>query len=501
MSAGKTDRRRRRAGRSGTADAQGDARARRGRRDRAFRQGRQRQPFARHRGAASARRVTELPLLYPVTTELPTCSDGYRDAIRDFYDGAAAAIAAHLDAGRIVAVICEGDPLFYGSYMHLHTRLAPRFATEIVAGVTGMSGCWSAAGMPIAQGDDVFTVLPATLPEGELARRLADADAAVVMKVGRHLPKLRRALDTQRPPAARHLCRARHHGGREDDSARRQARRRGALFRRRAGAGLGRTAGRQAMSGRLAVVGLGPGDARYLTPEAEARARRRGGALRLRALSRSRAGARRPKPPRRPTIAKKRARAAAALRHAAQGAHVAVVSGGDPGVFAMAAAICEEIESGPESWRALDVAIIPGITAMLAVAARIGAPLGHDFCALSLSDNLKPWDLIERRLDAAAGAGFVIALYNPVSRARPWQFGNAIERLRRHLPPTTPVCSAAPSDGRTSTSASRRSTQPTRRRPTWQRWSLSARARPASIARPGRSPLVYTPRAAAEVSA
>jgi precorrin-2/cobalt-factor-2 C20-methyltransferase len=138
--------------------------------------------------------VTELALLYPVTTELPTCSAGYRDAIRDFYDGAAADIATHLDAGRVVAVICEGDPMFYGSYMHLHARLAPRFSTEIVAGVTGMSGCWSAAGMPIAQGDDVFTVLPATLPESELTRRLADADAAVVMKVGRHLPKLRRAL-------------------------------------------------------------------------------------------------------------------------------------------------------------------------------------------------------------------------------------------------------------------------------------------------------------------
>jgi precorrin-2/cobalt-factor-2 C20-methyltransferase len=139
--------------------------------------------------------VAELELLYPVTTEQPTCSDSYRDAIRDFYDQAAEKIAARLQAGDVVAVICEGDPLFYGSYMHLHARLAPRFPTEIVAGVTGMSGCWSAAGMPIAQGDDVFTVLPATLPEGELARRLADADAAVVMKVGRHLPKLRRALD------------------------------------------------------------------------------------------------------------------------------------------------------------------------------------------------------------------------------------------------------------------------------------------------------------------
>ena len=138
--------------------------------------------------------VIELALLYPVTTELPACSKDYRDALCDFYDRAAAQIAAHLDAGRSVAVISEGDPLFYGSYMHLHTRLAPRFAAEIIAGVTGMSGCWSAAGVPIAQGDDVFTVLPATLPEAELARRLSDADAAVVMKVGRHLPKLRRAL-------------------------------------------------------------------------------------------------------------------------------------------------------------------------------------------------------------------------------------------------------------------------------------------------------------------
>ena len=114
--------------------------------------------------------------------------------MRDFYDGAAATLAAQLDAGRAVAVICEGDPMFYGSYMHLHVRLAPRYPTQVIAGVTGMSGCWSAAGAPIAQGDDVFMVLPATLPEPELERRLKDADAAVVMKLGRHLPKIRRAL-------------------------------------------------------------------------------------------------------------------------------------------------------------------------------------------------------------------------------------------------------------------------------------------------------------------
>jgi precorrin-2/cobalt-factor-2 C20-methyltransferase len=139
--------------------------------------------------------VEELPLLYPVTTEIPRADAAYREAIRAFHDAAAAAVAARLDAGKVVAVIAEGDPLFYGSYMHLHIRLAPRYPTEIVAGVTGMSGCWSATAMPIAQGDDVFTVLPGTLPEYELERRLADTDAAVVMKIGRHLAKVRRALE------------------------------------------------------------------------------------------------------------------------------------------------------------------------------------------------------------------------------------------------------------------------------------------------------------------
>ena len=187
--------------------------------------------------------------------------------------------------------------------------------------------------------------------------------------------------------------------------------------------------------------------------------------------------------------------------HAAQGARVAVVSGGDPGVFAMAAAICEAVETGPESWRGLDLTIVPGITAMLAVAARIGAPLGHDFCALSLSDNLKPWELVERRLDAAAGAGFVIALYNPVSRARAWQFGEALERLRRHLPGSTPVVfgrAVGRPDERVSvvTLDAAGATQAD-----MATLVIVGSRETRVIARPGRSPLVYTPRAAAEASA
>jgi precorrin-2/cobalt-factor-2 C20-methyltransferase len=139
--------------------------------------------------------MIELPLLYPVTTEIDKDHDGYKSAIGAFYAQSADAVEEHLAAGRTVAVLSEGDPLFYGSYMHLHVRLAHRFPTEVIPGVTAMSGCWSATGMPIVQGDDVLSVLPGTMAEAELTRRLADTDAAVIMKVGRNLPKIRRALE------------------------------------------------------------------------------------------------------------------------------------------------------------------------------------------------------------------------------------------------------------------------------------------------------------------
>ena len=139
--------------------------------------------------------MTELPLLYPVTTEIDKDHDDYRSQITGFYEESAEKVAEHLEAGKMVAVLSEGDPLFYGSYMHLHVRLAHRFPTEVIPGVTAMSGCWSATGLPIVQGDDVLTVLPGTMSEFELTRRLADTDAAVIMKVGRNLPKIRRALE------------------------------------------------------------------------------------------------------------------------------------------------------------------------------------------------------------------------------------------------------------------------------------------------------------------
>ena len=188
------------------------------------------------------------------------------------------------------------------------------------------------------------------------------------------------------------------------------------------------------MTGRLAVSGSGRGRPEQLTAEARAAVAAATRPLRLRALPRP-AGARADQTAHR--LGQPRGAGAGAGGAGAGGgrAGVAVVSGGDPGVFAMAAAVCEAIDGGPAEWRRLEVAVVPGVTAMLAVAARCGAPLGHDFCALSLSDNLKPWAVVEARLRAAAAAGFVIALYNPISRARPWQLGRAFEVLRESLPP------------------------------------------------------------------
>ncbi len=249
------------------------------------------------------------------------------------------------------------------------------------------------------------------------------------------------------------------------------------------------------MSGRLCVVGLGPGAAAQMTPQA------------LEALAACdelygygpyldrvpvQAGQARFASDNREELD----RASAALERAVAGARVGVVSGGDAGVFAMAAAVCEAMEKGPDAFRTVDFEVIPGITAMLAVAARIGAPLGHDFCALSLSDNLKPWALVEKRLTAAAEAGFVIALYNPISRARPWQLGAAFELLRQSLPGTVPVIF-----GRAAGRADERITLATLADADatiadMATCVLIGSAQTRLVERPGLPPLVYSPRSA-----
>lgn len=193
------------------------------------------------------------------------------------------------------------------------------------------------------------------------------------------------------------------------------------------------------MTGWLKVVGLGPGTEDWLTPEA-----RRDLAEATDLIGYFPYVDRVPPGPQVRHASDNRVeldRARHALELAAEGRRVAVVSGGDPGIFAMAAAVFEALDdpAAPAAWHRVPLSVDPGISAMQAAAARAGAPLGHDFCAISLSDNLKPWEVVLKRLRLAAEADFVIALYNPISRARPWQLGAAFDALRDHRSAETPV--------------------------------------------------------------
>jgi precorrin-2/cobalt-factor-2 C20-methyltransferase len=140
--------------------------------------------------------VVEHAMEYPVTTEIPVEDPAYNQALFAFYADCAAHLQALSDAGHDVVVLCEGDPFFYGSFMHLYTRLIETHPVQVVPAITGMSGAWTVTGQPITWGDDVLTVLMGTLPEARLARHMADSDALVVMKIGRHIDKVRRALAT-----------------------------------------------------------------------------------------------------------------------------------------------------------------------------------------------------------------------------------------------------------------------------------------------------------------
>lgn len=430
----------------------------------------------------------EEPLVYPVTTQASDHPGGYARAMDDFYDESAGRLAAHLTAGRTVVVLCEGDPLFYGSYMYLHDRLAARFPTEVVPGVTSVSAAAAAAGLPLTRHEDVLTILPGTLPTPELARRLADTQAAAIMKLGRTFPSVREALtQSGRLDDARYVERASGPGQRTmpvadvDEQAvpyfsivlvPGRDRRAGAVSAgttaaaangapagngaagataaaaHGAPAGYGATgtttgaanggpvANGAARPAELLVVGLGPGDEQWTTPEVTAalagvdhivgyapylaRVPQRAGLLRHASGN---------------TVEVDRARDA--LELALAGERVAVVSGGDAGVFGMASAVYEAADD--PRFAAVPIRVLPGVTAAQAVAARAGAPLGADYAVLSLSDRRKPWPVIERRLRAVAAADLVIAIYNPASRSRTGQVAEAREILLEVRSPDTVV--------------------------------------------------------------
>jgi precorrin-2 C20-methyltransferase/precorrin-3B C17-methyltransferase len=405
---------------------------------------------ARH-GRSNARAIAESflregqieePLIYPVTTETTDHPGGYQGAIDEFYAAAAERLAAHLDAGRDVVVLAEGDPLFYGSYMHMHKRLAHRFETQVVPGVTSVSAAAAVLGRPLMERDEVLTVLPGTLPPAELAARLAATDSAAIMKLGRTFEGVREALEQ---------------AGRLDDAWYVE---RATTDRER----FGRIADIDPATvpyfslalipspvtstapvtpsetppgpGSVTVVGLGPGAREWLTPEAQAALAAADDLIGYGPyLDRV---APNPRQRRHPSDNRVEAeRAAFALDLAKRGHRVAVVSSGDPGVFAMAAAVLE-VSEDPQ-WKDVPVRVVPGLTAAQAVASRVGAPLGHDFCIVSLSDRLKPWEVIAARLTAAASADLVIALYNPASKSRREQLVNARELLLTHRAAETPV--------------------------------------------------------------
>ncbi|WP_277669359.1 precorrin-2 C(20)-methyltransferase [Saccharomonospora viridis] len=401
--------------------------------------------------------VVEEELVYPVTTQTTDHPGGYAGAMADFYAECAARLRAHLAAGRDVVVLTEGDPMFYGSFMYLHDRLAAEFPTEVVAGVPAFAAATASASLPLVRQTDVLTVLPGTLPEPELARRLADTDGAVIMKLGRTFGKVRSALEQAgRLEGAWYVERASMDAERvlpvadvdpeevpyfsvilvPGDTRPGVAR-----YDRTTTTTVPTTAAEASEvaadpSAEVVVVGLGPGPDEWLSPEASqvlaevdhvvgygpyvARVPQRAGLVRHASGN---------------TVEVDRARKA--LELALAGERVAVVSGGDAGIFGMASAVFEAAEDP----RYADVAVrvVPGISAVQAVAARAGAPIGADFAVLSLSDRLKPWTVVEQRLRAAAQADLVLALYNPRSRSRSEQLAKAQAVLLEHRGPDTVV--------------------------------------------------------------
>ncbi|MGY1979358.1 precorrin-2 C(20)-methyltransferase [Nocardia gipuzkoensis] len=417
---------------------------------------------ARH-GRSISRRIAapymrpgqlEEHLVYPVTTETTDHPGGYQGAIDEFYEQAAERLAGHLAAGRSVALLAAGDPLFYSSYMHMHRRLADRFEAEIIPGITSVSAASAALGTPLVEGEQVLTVLPGTMPVDELTQRLRTTDAAAIMKLGRTYPGVRQALsDSGRLSGAYYVERASTteqrvlHATAVDDAE-------VPYFAITLVPGPEPTtplphpeaptvveqritdAEETTSVGEVVVVGLGPGAPEWTTDEVRAALAEAtdlvGYTTYLNRVP-ERPGQRRHASDNRVESE----RAAMALDLAKRGGRVAVVSSGDPGVFAMAAAVLEE--SADPQWRAVPVRVLPGLTAANAVASRAGAPLGHDYAMISLSDRLKPWEVVAQRLSAVAAADMAIAIYNPASSQRIWQVGAMRDLLLEHRKPDTPV--------------------------------------------------------------
>ncbi|MFC7491865.1 MULTISPECIES: precorrin-2 C(20)-methyltransferase [unclassified Knoellia] len=398
--------------------------------------------------------VVEEPLVYPVTTGTTDHPGGYYGALADFYDECARRFRTHLAAGRSIVCLAEGDPLFYGSFMYVHDLLRDEFPTEVVPGITAMAAATAAVGSGLSRHEDTVTVLPGTLPVPELARRLADTDAAVIMKLGRTFEGVREALRQagllDRAVYVEHASRSGQRVVPVRDVDPETVPYMSIVIvpgedLRADAAGRASTDGiREPVSatgepsiGTVHVVGLGPGPDKWLSSEASdvlsrvqhvigyapyvARVPQRPG------LTRHATGN---------TVEVDRGRHALDL--ALKGDDVAVVSGGDAGVFGMAAAVFEAAEAAmvdDERYAQVPITVVPGITAAHAASALAGALLGADHALISLSDRLKPWDVLLDRLTSAVRSDLAVALYNPRSRSRPHQLGEALDAVREVAPP------------------------------------------------------------------
>jgi precorrin-2 C20-methyltransferase/precorrin-3B C17-methyltransferase len=399
--------------------------------------------------------AVEEELRYPVTTGTTSHPGGYVGAMAEFYESCAVRLSAHLDAGRDVVLLAEGDPLFYGSSMYLHDRFKDVYQTSVVPGVPAFAAATAAVSTPLVRQADVLTVLPGTLPEPELARRLADTEAAIIMKLGRTFPAVRSALEAAgRLEGAWYVERASQPEERwlpvsevdpdsvpyfslivvPGDTAPAPA-----AARLRQGSSSEESPAVEvveAEGGEVVVVGLGPGPDAWLTPEVSAALAEVGHVVGYApyvnrvpqrvGLQRHASGN---------TVEVDRARHALDL--ALAGERVAVVSGGDAGVFGMASAVFEAASDA--AYADVRIRVLPGVSAVQAVAARAGAPVGADFAVMSLSDRLKPWSVVEDRLRAVAAADLVLAIYNPASRSRTEQIGLARDVLLEQRKPDTVV--------------------------------------------------------------
>jgi len=397
-------------------------------------------------------------LQYPVTTGRPA---DYREQLAGFYAQATARLHEHLAAGRSVAVLSLGDPMLYSSYQHLHHALSEDFPTEIVPGVASITAAAAEIGQPLGEATEIVSVVPATADSERIAAVLDASDCVVIMKLGKNVEKVRAALQAagmldrayvvERATMNEHTSYPLADADPEKVPYFAVAVVPSAVYgTKRSVSGVPSPADDAATGaatdtatesappavGEVVVVGLGPGAERWTTPEVTeelARATDLVGYSTYINRVPERAGQRRHLSDNRVEAE----RATMALDIAKRGGRVAVVSSGDPGVFAMAAAVLEVADD--DMWRGIPVRVVPGMTAAQAVASRVGAPLGHDFAMLSLSDRLKPWEVVVKRVRAVAGADMAFAVYNPASKSRRWQIRELRALAMQYREPTTPV--------------------------------------------------------------